>query len=69
VSCRFSLDPREGYIQKARALAQEADHFAEYHRMRGKEMQGQQAFPGRGWERIAFARPRQAPTRVCVAGA
>ena len=41
MSCRFSLDPREGYIQKARALAQEADHFAEYHRMRGKEMQGQ----------------------------
>lgn len=31
----------EGYIQKAQALALEADHFAEYHRMRGKEMQGQ----------------------------
>jgi len=31
----------EGYIQKAEALAKEADGFAAYHRMRGKEMQGQ----------------------------
>lgn len=31
----------EDYIQKAQALAQEADRFAEFHRMRGKEMQGQ----------------------------
>lgn len=31
----------EGYIQKAEALAKEADGFAEYHRMRGKEIQGQ----------------------------
>ncbi len=31
----------EDFIQKAQALAQEADRFAEFHRMRAKEMQGQ----------------------------
>ena len=30
----------EDYIQKADALAQEADSFAQFHRMLGKEMQG-----------------------------
>jgi len=31
----------EDYMEKAQALAQEAERFAEYHRIRGKEMQGQ----------------------------
>jgi hypothetical protein len=31
----------EGYIQKAQTLAQEADQFAQYHLLRGREMQGQ----------------------------
>jgi hypothetical protein len=31
----------EGYIRQAEALAQEAERFAEFHRMRGREMKGE----------------------------
>lgn len=31
----------EGYIQRADALADEADRFAEFHRMRARELQGE----------------------------
>lgn len=31
----------EGYIRQAEALAQEAEQFAEFHRMRGREMKGE----------------------------
>ena len=31
----------EGYIRQAEALAREAEQFAEFHRMRGREMKGE----------------------------
>ena len=31
----------EGYIRQAEALAQEAERFAEFHRMRGRELKGE----------------------------
>ena len=31
----------EGYIRRAEALAQEAERFAEFHRMRGRELRGE----------------------------